>query len=509
MLERILGIELGSTRIKSVLIDEAGRVLSTGAFQWENHLVDGHWSYTLEEVRLGLQASYKEMAKNYGEPLTKLDAIGISGMMHGYLAFDENWHLLVPFRTWRDTTTEQASEILTRELKFNFPQRWSSTHYFQAILNKESSVNKVAHLQTLAGYVHYLLTGKNVLGPNDASGMFPLSGRSYDQERVKLYHNVTGADISKLLPEALLAGEYAGSLTKKGALFLDPTGTLQEGCPLCPPEGDMGTGMIATNCVLPKTANVSAGTAGNITVVLEKPLKGYYKEIDVVFTPDGHPAAMVHANNCTSEINEWVGLFDEVLNLFEISVPKNELFKRLFEKSKESDGDVGKLVSYNYLAGEPLAGTTNGAPMVVRPASGKLNLANFMQSQIYSVLAALALGKDILKKEGVQIDGITAHGGFYKTKGIGQIATSAIFDAPVTVMSTAGEGGAWGIALLARYLLHKEDDLPSYLEKTFASCERTTVMAGPNEKAKWSKFFENYKAYLPLEIVASKANSIE
>ncbi len=505
MSERILGIELGSTRIKSVLIDETGKVLSTGAFQWENHLVDGHWSYTLEEVKLGLQASYKEMAKNYGEALTKLDAIGISGMMHGYLAFDENWHLLVPFRTWRDTTTEQASEILTRELKFNFPQRWSSTHYFQAILNKESSVSKVAHLQTLAGYVHYLLTGKNVLGPNDASGMFPLSNRSYDQEKLERYSEVAGADISKLLPEVLLAGEYAGSLTKNGALFLDPTGVLQEGCPLCPPEGDMGTGMIATNSVLPRTANISAGTAGNITVILERPLKSYYKEIDVVFTPDGHRAAMVHVNNCTSEINEWVSVFDEVLRLFNIDVTKDELFKNLFEKSKESDGEIGKLVSYNYLAGEPLAGTSRGAPMVVRPASGNLNLANFMQAQIYSVLAALALGKDILKKENVQIDRITAHGGFYKTKGIGQIATSAIFDAPVTVMATAGEGGAWGIALLARYLLHKEEDLPSYLEKTFASCERTTLIAGPNDKAKWEKFFENYKAFLPAEVAASKA----
>ncbi len=505
MSERILGIELGSTRIKSVLIDETGKVLSTGAFQWENHLVDGHWSYTLEEVKLGLQASYKEMAKNYGEALTKLDAIGISGMMHGYLAFDENWHLLVPFRTWRDTTTEQASEILTRELKFNFPQRWSSTHYFQAILNKESSVSKVAHLQTLAGYVHYLLTGKNVLGPNDASGMFPLSNRSYDQEKLERYSEVAGADISKLLPEVLLAGEYAGSLTKNGALFLDPTGVLQEGCPLCPPEGDMGTGMIATNSVLPRTANISAGTAGNITVILERPLKSYYKEIDVVFTPDGHRAAMVHVNNCTSEINEWVSVFDEVLRLFNIDVTKDELFKKLFEKSKESDGEVGKLVSYNYLAGEPLAGTSRGAPMVVRPASGNLNLANFMQAQIYSVLAALALGKDILKKENVQIDRITAHGGFYKTKGIGQIATSAIFDAPVTVMATAGEGGAWGIALLARYLLHKEEDLPSYLEKTFASCERTTLIAGPDDKAKWEKFFENYKAFLPAEVAASKA----
>ncbi len=505
MSERILGIELGSTRIKSVLIDETGKVLSTGAFQWENHLVDGHWSYTLEEVKLGLQASYKEMAKNYGEALTKLDAIGISGMMHGYLAFDENWHLLVPFRTWRDTTTEEASEILTRELKFNFPQRWSSTHYFQAILNKESSVRKVAHLQTLAGYVHYLLTGKNVLGPNDASGMFPLSNRSYDQEKLERYSEVAGADISKLLPEVLLAGEYAGSLTKNGALFLDPTGVLQEGCPLCPPEGDMGTGMIATNSVLPRTANISAGTAGNITVILERPLKSYYKEIDVVFTPDGHRAAMVHVNNCTSEINEWVSVFDEVLRLFNIDVTKDELFKKLFEKSKESDDEVGKLVSYNYLAGEPLAGTSSGAPMMVRPASGNLNLANFMQAQIYSVLAALALGKDILKKENVQIDRITAHGGFYKTKGIGQIATSAIFDAPVTVMATAGEGGAWGIALLARYLLHKEEDLPSYLEKTFASCERTTLIAGPNDKAKWEKFFENYKAFLPAEVAASKA----
>ncbi len=505
MSKLILGIELGSTRIKSVLIDDEGSVLTTGAYEWENELVDGHWSYSLENVKIGIQSSYKELIKKYGKPIEKLDAIGISAMMHGYLAFDENWNLLEPFRTWRDTTTSEAQDILTKELKFNFPQRWSATHYYQAVLNKEKSVGSVCHLQTLAGYVHFLLTGENVLGADDASGMFPLLNNSWDHERAKKYNELAGCDIEKLLPTVLFAGENAGTLTEEGAKYLDPSGALKPGALLCPPEGDMGTGMIATNSVLPRTANVSSGTAANMTIVLEKPLKNYYKEIDIIATPDGHPAALVHTNNCTTEINEWVNLFDEVLNLFDTKIDKNELYTKLFKKSLESDENVGNLVGYNYLAGEPIAHTNYGAPLIVRPQDGKLTLANFMQMQIYSAISTLSLGMDILKDENVKIDSVTGHGGFYKTDKIGQIATSAVLNAPVTIMNNAGEGGAWGIALLARYLFHTNKTLNDYLKDTFKNSKKVTIMANEEDKKKCQNFLKNYRKYLEVEQKASEA----
>ncbi len=504
MSKLILGIELGSTRIKSVLINEDGKVLATGAYQWENELVNGHWSYSLESVKVGIQASYKELLNNFGHKIEKLDAIGISAMMHGYLAFDDNWNLLEPFRTWRDTTTSEAQDILTKELKFNFPQRWSATHYYQAVLNKEKTVKNVKHLQTLAGYVHFLLTGKNVLGADDASGMFPISGKNWDEERVIKYNKLASCNIEKILPTILFAGENAGTLTENGAKYLDPSGSLKPGALFCPPEGDMGTGMVATNSVLPRTANVSSGTAANMTIVLEKPLMNYYKEIDIVATPDGHPAALIHTNNCTTEINEWVNLFDEVLNLFGCKVDKNELFTKLFNKSLESEEDVGKLVGYNYLAGEPIAHTNSGAPLIVRPQDGKLKLANFMQMQIYSAISTLSLGIDILKDENVKIDSVTGHGGFYKTDKIGQIATSAVLNAPVTIMSNASEGGAWGIALLARYLFYTDKSLSDYLKETFKNSESNTLIASEDEKKKCNNFLRNYRKYLKAEQTASE-----
>lgn len=504
MSKLILGVELGSTRIKSVLIDGRGKTLASGAFEWENEYVDGHWSYSLESVKTGLQASYKMLEANYGKPIESLDAIGISGMMHGYLAFDEDWNLLEPFRTWRDTTTAQAAEILSEKLKFNMPQRWSATHYYQAVLNKEKTVEKVAHLQTLSGYVHYLLTGKNVIGANDASGMFPIKDGDWDSDRAEIFNKLVPADIQSLLPKVLIAGEYAGTLTEEGAKYLDSAGTLKSGAVCCPPEGDMGTGMICTNAIKIASAQVSCGTSANMSVVLEQPLKNYYKQIDIISTPDGRPAALIHTNNCTSEINEWVGLFSEVLSLCGINIARNKLIEKLFEISSKSDKDTGKLVGYNFLAGEPLADTKVGAPLVLRDCDGKLNLANFMQMQIYSAIATISLGTDILQGERVKISSVTAHGGFYKTDKIGQIATSAALNAPVTIKNTAGEGGAYGIALLAAYALDKKGTLQEFLDDIFNGDESVTLMADKEEIEKYREFFKNYKKYLACEQLASK-----
>ena len=500
----ILGIELGSTRIKSVLIDGRGTVLATGIFEWENTLVEGLWSYSLEDAERGVRESYSRLVENYGKTIERLDAIGVSAMMHGYLAFDKNGKQLVPFRTWRNTNTGEAAQKLSRLFAFNVPLRWSVSQYYQAYLDGMEHVKYVAHLTTLAGYIHYKLTGKNVLGADDASGLFPLDGRDYNAVMLEKFNALIGRDFKKLLPKVLLAGEDAGTLTDEGARFLDPTGTLKAGAVCCPPEGDMGTGMVATNSVLPKTANISSGTAANCTVVLERPLKNYYKEIDIVSTPDGLPAALIHTNNCTTEINEWVDLFSEVVELCGLNISKGQLFEKLFNKSLESDGEVGKLTGYNYLAGEPLAGTSNGAPLILRPSDGRLTLANFMQMHIYSAISALAVGVDILKGEGVKMESVTAHGGFYKTPFIGQNATSAVLGAPVTVMETAGEGGAYGIALLAAYALTNGISLPDYLNKIFAGASKKTVNADKTEKAKFSNFFAAYKRCLPVERLASE-----
>ena len=455
-MKKILGIELGSTRIKSVLMDENAVILAQGVYEWENELVDGLWSYPMSEIEKGLTESYASLVSNYGQTITSLDAIGISAMMHGYLAFDKNDNLLVPFRTWRNTHTAKSAEELSSLLSFNVPMRWTCAQYYQAVLDKEEHLKDVAHLNTLAGYVHYRLTGEKVLGYNDGSGVFPLFEGNYDQKRMALFNRRLkekgiDVDFESLIPKVLPAGAIAGRLTENGAKWLDKSGNLQAGCILCPPEGDMGTGIVATNSVSPNTANVSAGTSVNMTVTLGKPLTNYYKELDVIATPDGNPAVIIHANNCTTELNDWVETFDEVLKLFGKDVSKGELYEKLFKVSLESDSNVGGIVSYNFSAGEPIVGTMDGSPMTLRSPDGKMNLANFMQSQVYSAVAPISFGVGILENEGVKIENVLAHGGFYKTDFVGQNATSAMLKIPVTVQETASEGGAWGMALLALF----------------------------------------------------------
>lgn len=504
-----LGIELGSTRIKSVLIDENAKVIAQGSHEWENQLVDGLWSYSLLDVEKGLQASYADLIKNYGQPLKKIDAIGVSAMMHGYLAFDKNDNLLVPFRTWRNTNTEEAAKELSSKLGFNMPQRWSASHYYQAVLNGEPHVQDVAFLTTLAGYVHWVLTGERVLGVGDASGMFPIQKGAYNPDMLATYNTLlnnhgVNKKLQDLLPKILSAGDDAGVLTEAGARFLDPTGNLQAGIPLCPPEGDAGTGMVATNAVREKTGNVSAGTSAFVMLVLERPLKNVYPEIDVVTTPTGKPVAMVHVNNCTSEINAWANLFAEVAALSGATISKGELFEKLFNVSKESDNETGKLFACNFLSGEPIAGIKEGRPIFLRMPDGNMNLANFMQAQIYSALASLNLGMEILKDEQVEVESICGHGGFFKTEFVGQNAMSAAVNAPVTVMKNAGEGGAYGIAVLALYRLKKAGALEDFLDKIFAGNEKTMVSANQEEKEKFRAFMLRYKKGLNVEKTAEE-----
>ena len=512
-MEKILGIELGSTRIKSVLIDGNATVIATGSYEWENSLVDGLWSYSLDEVERGVQSSYRALADDYssryGEPLSELSAIGVSAMMHGYLAFDGEDNLLTPFRTWRNTNTERAARELTELFKFNIPMRWSIAHYYQAILDREPHVNSVAFLTTLAGYVHYKLTGKKVLGVGDASGMFPIKNGEYDKEmlakfKLLLTNNGINADFDTLFPKILTAGEDAGALTESGARWLDPTGTLKEGSILCPPEGDAGTGMVATNSITPRTANVSAGTSAFLMAVLERDLENYYEEIDVVTTPHGAPVAMVHVNNFASEITAWTNLFEEVIALGGGNISRGELFDKLYRISSESEGDVGGLMGYNFLAGEPIAGVTSGAPLLMRAPEGRLTLPNFMRMQIYSALGTLAIGCEMLEKENVVIDSVCGHGGFFKTAVIGQSAMSAAVKAPVTVMKNAGEGGAFGIALLAMLTYSGEESLEAFLDGIFGDAEKTTVSADESLKRSFAAFMEKYKRGIAVERLASE-----
>lgn len=507
-MEKILGIELGSTRIKAVLVDTAAKIIAQGAYEWENKLVGGLWSYSLDEVEKGLQASYAALAfdykSKYGKDLTNLSAIGISGMMHGYLAFDKNDELLVPFRTWRNTNAEEAADKLTELLKFNIPMRWSVSQYYQAILNGEKHVKDVAFLTTLSGYVHYKLTGKKVIGVGDASGMFPTEGGNYDQDMLSKFNcllNEKGFSVrfQDIVPTVLSAGEYAGRLTNEGALWLDPTGRLEAGCILCPPEGDGGTGMVATNCVAPRTANISAGTSVFLMAVLEKKLDNYYKEIDVVATPHGLPVIMVHANNFTSEINAWTSLFEEVIVLGGGQINRGTLFSALYEKSLEADENCGGLVGYNFLSGEPIVDVAESVPMIARTPDGKLNLANFMKMQIYSALGALAVGCEMLAKERVVIDNVYGHGGFFKTPMVGQSAMSAAIGAPVTTVENAGEGGAWGIAVLALFAYVNGKDFENFLDDLFMSARKTTVSASDTEIRSFREFMEKYKKGLTVE----------
>ncbi len=506
-----LGIELGSTRIKSVLINENADIIAQGSYEWENVLVDGLWSYALENVEKGLQTSYAELAENYkqkfGEALCSIDAIGISAMMHGYLAFDKNDSLLVPFRTWRNTNTAAAADELTELFEFNVPQRWSISHYYQAILNGEAHVKDVAFITTLSGYVHYKLTGKKVLGIGDASGMFPINGRDYDKTMVAKFDTLIkgkGIDttLESILPTVLLAGEDAGVLTAEGAKFLDISGNLKHGCPMCAPEGDAGTGMVATNSVTPRTANVSAGTSAFLMAVLEKNLDSYYREIDVVTTPSGAPVAMVHVNNFTSEMTAWTNLFEEVIAIGGGSISRGKLFDALYAISLEGDERCGGLIGYNFLSGEPIAGVEKGIPMLARTPDGKLTLANFMKMQVFSALGSLAIGCEILEKEKVQLDSVYGHGGFFKAPVVGQSAMSAAIGAPVTVMKNAGEGGAWGIAVLALYLANNTESLEKFLEKIFANAEKSTIAADEATKRDFDAFMEKYRAGLAVEVLA-------
>ena len=512
-MKKILGIELGSTRIKAVLMDERAKVLSQGSYEWENILVDGLWSYSLENVELGMQTSFANLAADYkskfGEDLGEISSIGISGMMHGYLAFDKDDNLLAPFRTWRNTNTEKAADQLTELFEFNVPMRWSVSHYYQAILNGEAHVGEVSFLTTLAGYVHYKLTGKKVLGVGDASGMFPINNNDYDKDMLCKFNSLLkqkGIDtpFEDILPKVLVAGENAGELTADGARWLDPTGKLAAACILCPPEGDAGTGMVATNSVTPRTANVSAGTSGFLMAVLEKNLSSYYKEIDVVTTPHGAPVAMVHVNNFASEITAWTNLFEEVISLGGGSISRGKLFDALYAKSLEGDDDCGGLIGYNFLAGEPIVNVSKGIPMIVRASDGKLSLANFMKMQIYSALGSLALGCEMLSKEDVQIDSVYGHGGFFKSPFVGQSAMSAAVGAPVTVMQNAGEGGAWGIAVLALFAYLGEKSLESFLDKIFANAQKNTVSANEKELKAFAAFMKKYKKGLEVERLAAE-----
>ena len=508
-----LGIELGSTRIKSVLIDSDTHVVAQGSHEWENTLVDGLWSYSLEEVEKGLQASYADMASDYknkqGEPLTEIAAIGISAMMHGYLAFDKNDELLVPFRTWRNTNTEAAADELSALFGFNIPMRWSVSHYYQAVLSGEEHVARVDFLTTLAGYVHYRLTGERVLGVGDASGMFPTVGNNYDAEMIgKLNAKLCEKGIEKpfetLLPRILLAGENAGRLTEAGAGYLDPTGVLKAGAALCAPEGDVGTGMIATNSVRPRSANISAGTSAFLMVALEQALSTYYKEIDVVASPAGDPVAMVHVNNFTTEITAWANLFEEVLLLANTDLKRGRLFDELFKKSLEATSDCGGLMGYNFLAGEPVVDVKSGTALFTRSPESHLTLANFMKMQIYSALGALAIGCEMLGREKVAIDSVCGHGGFFKTPFVGQSAMSAALGAPVTVMQNAGEGGAWGIAVLALFATAEAENLADFLDGVFAGAEKHTVSADEKELSDFSAFMKKFKAGLAVQKLAAE-----
>ena len=512
-MKKILGIELGSTRIKSVLTDENATVLAQGSYEWENELADGLWSYSLENIEVGIQCSFSALRSDYsnkfGKSLTEIDAMGISAMMHGYLAFDKNEALLVPFRTWRNTNTDSAASELSELFNFNIPMRWSVAHYYQAILNGEAHVGKVTFLTTLAGYVHYRLTGKKVLGIGDASGMFPVYNNGYDNGLLEKFNgllkkNNIDTPFENILPTVLLAGEDAGSLTEDGALWLDPTGNLKPGCVLCPPEGDAGTGMVATNSITPRTANVSAGTSAFLMAVLEHELKGYYKEIDVVATPHGAPVAMVHVNNFTSEMTAWTNLFEEVIDLGGGKINRDELFDALYKKSAEADSNCGGLLGYNFLAGEPIAGVAKGIPMISRTPDGRLSLANLMKMHVYSALGALSMGCEILSKENVEIESVCGHGGFFKTPVIGQSAMSAAIGAPVTVMKNAGEGGAWGMAILALYTYLKESSLDLFLNRIFEHTEKTTVSASDAEVKAFGEFMEKYKKCLVIEKLASE-----
>ena len=512
-----LGIEFGSTRIKAVLVDETHNPIAMGTHDWENRLENHIWTYSLEDIWGGLQDCYASLAKDvrdkYGVTLTTIGSMGFSGMMHGYMPFDEKGELLVPFRTWRNTMTGEAVKVLSPLFEFNIPQRWSIAHLYQAILNKEEHVGRIDFFTTLAGYIHWKLSGEKVLGVGEASGMFPIDSTTgdYDENMLAKFDELVSKEgfawnIKGILPKVLNAGEKAGCLTEEGAALLDVSGNLKAGIPMCPPEGDAGTGMVATNSVRVRTGNVSAGTSVFSMVVLEKAMKKAYEEIDMVTTPDGMPVAMVHCNNCTSDLNAWVNLFDQFAETFGMKIDKNDLYGTLYRKALEADADCGGLVAYNYFSGEPVTGLNEGRPMFVRMPDADFTLANFMRSHLYSALAALKVGNDILlKEEKVAVDSLMGHGGLFKTPVVGQQILAAALNAPVTVMDTASEGGPWGMAVLAAYMMEKGENegLADYLsEKIFAGQTGTTIAPQASDVAGFDAFMTKYVATLSAEKAA-------
>lgn len=515
----VMGLEFGSTRIKAVLIGEDYAPVASGDHAWENRLDKGIWTYTMEDIWTGVQDCYSRLAadvkEKYDVTLTKLASIGFSAMMHGYLAFDRNDRLLVPFRTWRNSITGEAAESLTRLFHYNIPQRWSIAHLYQAILNKEEHVRDLSFFTTLAGYIHWQMTGEKVIGVGDASGMFPINSQTKDYDRTmiekfdaQIAEEGFGWKLEEILPKVRLAGESAGVLTEEGAKKLDVSGNLQAGIPIAPPEGDAGTGMAATNSVAQRTGNVSAGTSVFGMVVLEKELSKVYTEIDMVTTPDGSLVGMAHANNCTSDLNAWVGIFKEFAESFGIDVDMDRLYGTLYNKALEGDPDCGGLLSYGYLSGEPITDCSEGRPMLVRGPRSHFNLANLMRSHLFTSLGALKVGMDILlKEEHVKIDRILGHGGLFKTKGVGQGFLAAAINAPVSVMETAGEGGPWGMALLASYMVNKEEgeSLQDYLSgKVFGADAGTSMDPVEKDVEGFEVFIERYKRGIAIEQAAIK-----
>ena len=515
----ILGIELGSTRIKAVLIDQENKPIAQGNHTWENQLVDGLWTYSIEAIWSGLQDCYADLRSNvknlYGIEIENLAAIGVSAMMHGYMPFNAKEEILVPFRTWRNTNTGRAAAALSDLFVYNIPLRWSISHLYQAILDNEAHVKDIDFLTTLAGYVHWQLTGEKVLGIGDASGMLPIdpATHNYSAEMVAKFDKLIAPNqynwtLQDILPKVLSAGESAGVLTPEGSKKLDTSGHLKAGIPVCPPEGDAGTGMVATNAVKQRTGNVSAGTSSFSMIVLEKELSKPYEMIDMVTTPDGSLVAMVHCNNCTSDLNAWVNLFKEYQELLGIPVDMNEIYSKLYNIALTGDADCGGLLSYNYISGEPVTGLAEGRPLFVRSANDKFNLANFMRSHLYASVGVLKIGNDILfNEEKIKVDRITGHGGLFKTKGVGQRILAAAINSPISVMETAGEGGAWGIALLGSYLVNneKQQSLADFLdEKVFVGDAGIEVSPTVEDVAGFNTYIENYKAGLPIEEAAVK-----
>lgn len=515
----ILGIELGSTRIKAVLIDQENKPIAQGNHTWENQLVDGLWTYSIEAIWSGLQDCYADLRSNvknlYGIEIENLAAIGVSAMMHGYMPFNAKEEILVPFRTWRNTNTGRAAAALSDLFVYNIPLRWSISHLYQAILDNEAHVKDIDFLTTLAGYVHWQLTGEKVLGIGDASGMLPIDPptHNYSAEMVAKFDKLIAPNqyswtLQDILPKVLSAGESAGVLTPEGSKRLDASGHLKAGIPVCPPEGDAGTGMVATNAVKQRTGNVSAGTSSFSMIVLEKELSKPYEMIDMVTTPDGSLVAMVHCNNCTSDLNAWVNLFKEYQELLGIPVDMNEIYSKLYNIALTGDTDCGGLLSYNYISGEPVTGLAEGRPLFVRSANDKFNLANFMRSHLYASVGVLKIGNDILfNEEKIKVDRITGHGGLFKTKGVGQRILAAAINSPISVMETAGEGGAWGIALLGSYLVNneKKQSLADFLdEKVFVGDAGIEVSPTAEDVAGFNTYIENYKAGLPIEEAAVK-----